>query len=237
MRTDEHRRSAETEFDISSDGIAGGNTLVGHAAVFNVEAVIAGMFRESIAPRAFRKSIKEQDVRALFNHDPAHVLGRNKSGTLRLTEDDVGLSYEIDLPDTQTARDLWTLIDRGDITQSSFAFETVKELRTEPDVDAGETLPLFVQKECRLWDVSPVTYPAYEQTDVSARCAAARMALAYDAPIEAVIEAANTGQLARLWTPREVTTSEPPSEPPVIEEHSEDTPQPEPRHIRIPIYL
>jgi len=204
--------------------------------VFNVEAIIAGMFRESIAPRAFRKTIKDSDVRALFNHDPAHVLGRNKAGTLRLSEDDVGLVYEIDLPDTQTARDLWTSIDRGDITQSSFAFETVKELRTEPDVEAGESLPLFVVKEARLWDVSPVTYPAYEQTDVTARSAAERMAAAYERPIEEVIAAANAGELARLWTPREATTSEPPAEP-LDSEHSEDTPQPEPRHIRIPIYL
>ena len=227
-------RSAETEFDIRRS--ASGNTLVGHAAVFNVEAIIAGMFRESIAPRAFRKTIKDSDVRALFNHDPAHVLGRNKAGTLRLSEDDVGLVYEIDLPDTQTARDLWTSIDRGDITQSSFAFETVKELRTEPDVEAGESLPLFVVKEARLWDVSPVTYPAYEQTDVTARSAAERMAAAYERPIEEVIAAANAGELARLWTPREATTSEPPAEP-LDSEHSEDTPQPEPRHIRIPIYL
>ena len=226
-------RSAETEFDIRSG--ASGNTLVGHAAVFNVEAIIAGMFRESIAPRAFRKTIKESDVRALFNHDPAHVLGRNKAGTLRLSEDDAGLAYEIDLPDTQTARDLWTSIDRGDITQSSFAFEAVKELRTEPDVEAGETLPLFVVKEARLWDVSPVTYPAYEQTDVTARTAAERMAAAYERPIEEVIEAAKAGELARLWTPRD--TSESPAEPPAVEEHSEDTTQPEPRHIRVPIYL
>lgn len=227
-------RSAETEFEIRA--AAAGNTLVGHAAVFNVEAVIAGMFRETIAPRAFRKSIKESDVRALFNHDPAHVLGRNKAGTLRLSEDDVGLSYEIDLPDTQTARDLWTSIDRGDITQSSFAFETVREMRAEPDAEAGETLPLFTVKEARLWDVSPVTYPAYEQTDVTARSAAERIAAAYELPIEEVIEAAKAGELARLWTPREATTSEPPSAP-LEDQHPEDTPTPEPRHIRVPIYL
>ena len=227
-------RSAETEFDIRS--AAAGNTLIGHAAVFNVEAVIAGMFRESIAPRAFRKSIKESDVRALFNHDPAHVLGRNKAGTLRLREDDIGLSYEIDLPDTQTARDLWTSIDRGDITQSSFSFETVRELRSEPDVDAGEVLPLFVVKEARLWDVSPVTYPAYEQTDVAARNAAERVAAAYDMPIEVVIEAANAGDLARLWTPREDTTSTPPSAP-LESQHPEGTSTPEPRRIQVPLYI
>ena len=228
-------RYSATDFDIrSTDG--GGNTLVGHAAVFNSETVIAGMFREQIAPRAFRKSIKENDVRALFNHDPAVVLGRNRAGTLRLREDDIGLSYEIDLPDTQAARDLWTLIDRGDISQSSFAFETVKELRTEPDSDAGELLPLFTVKEARLWDVSPVTYPAYETTDVSARSAAERLSIAYDCPLNEVIEAASAGELSRLWTPSErATTEEPPSEPPAIE-HSDDTRQPEPR-MSVPIYI
>lgn len=233
MNHDVQLRHAETEFDIRSAG--DGNTLVGHAAVFNIETVIAGMFREAIAPRAFRKSIKENDVRALFNHDPALVLGRNRSGTLRLREDEVGLWYEVDLPDTQVARDLWKLIDRGDVTQSSFAFESVKEQRSEPDADAGETMPLFVQKECRLWDVSPVTYPAYEQADVSARSAAERLAVAYERPIDEVIEAAKAGQLSRLWTP-EATTEEPPAEPPEIIEHSEDTPQPEPRKS-FPIYL
>ena len=107
-------RYSATEFDIRSS--SDGNTLVGHSAVFNSETIIAGAFREQIAPRAFRKSIKEHDVRALFNHDPNLVLGRNKSGTLRLKEDDIGLSYEVDLPDTQAARDLWTLIDRGDVS-------------------------------------------------------------------------------------------------------------------------
>lgn len=234
MRTDAQSRHAETEFDIRSAD--GGNILVGHAAVFNTETVIAGMFRESIAPRAFRKSIKENDVRALFNHDPGQVLGRNRSGTLRLKEDDVGLWYEVDLPDTQAARDLWTLIDRGDITQSSFAFETVRELHTEPNADEGELLPLFTIKEARLWDVSPVTYPAYVQTDVSARSAAAHLAAVYETPLDEVIAAADSGQLARIWTPREATTPEPPSAP-LEGEHPDDTPQPEPRRKTVPIYI
>ena len=60
-----------------------------------------------IAPGAFRKTIQESDVRALFNHDPNFVLGRNKAGTLRLYEDGDGLGYEVDLPDTQAARDVY----------------------------------------------------------------------------------------------------------------------------------
>lgn len=148
-----------------------GATLIGHAAVFDVETTIMGMFREKISAGAFKKTIQEADIRALFNHEPNFVLGRNKAGTLRLSEDKTGLAYEVDLPDTQVAKDLYTSIERGDITQSSFAFKIVKEARTEPDEDAGETMPLFDIKETCLYDISPVTYPAYESTDVSANSA------------------------------------------------------------------
>ena len=100
-----------------------GAVLAGHAAVFDQEAVIWG-FREMVAPGAFKKTIKEADIRALFNHDPNHVLGRNRASTLRLSEDDLGLAYEIDLPETQFAIDLARSIERGDISQSSFSFES-----------------------------------------------------------------------------------------------------------------
>lgn len=167
MRLDVQRRNLPTGFEMRGDA-GSGATLIGHAAVFDVETTIMGMFREKISPGAFKKTIKESDVRGLFNHDPNFVLGRNKAGTLRLSEDKTGLAYEIDLPDTQAAKDLYTSIERGDISQSSFAFKIIKEVRTEPDEDAGETMPLFDIKETRLYDVSPVTYPAYDETDVSA---------------------------------------------------------------------
>lgn len=229
MRTDAQLRCSPTGFEIRSTG--DGNTLIGHAAIFNSETVICGFFREQIAPRAFRKSIKENDIRALFNHDTNFVLGRNTAGTLRLSEDDEGLLYEIDLPDTQAARDLWTSIDRGDITQSSFAFDPVKEQRDEPDEDAGELLPLYTVKEARLYDVSPVTFPAYEDTDVMAR-ALTRAADLSGHSIDELRAAAEAGEYARIWTPT-ATTSEPPTEPP---EHSASTQQPEPRSLP-PFYL
>lgn len=205
MRTDAQLRCSPTDFEIRSTG--DGNTLIGHAAMFNSETVIAGFFREQIAPRAFRKSIKENDIRALFNHDTNHVLGRNKSGTLRLREDESGLLYEIDLPDTQMARDLWTSIDRGDISQSSFAFDPVKEQRAEPDEEKGETLPLYTIKEARLYDVSPVTFPAYEDTDVMARMMT-RAADLSGHSLEELRAAADAGEYERIWTPA-APTSEP----------------------------
>src|SRR5262245_46107276 len=94
----------------------------GHAAVFGVEADIAGLFWERIEPGAFTKAIGRDDVRALWNHNPDYVLGRNTSGTLRLSEDEKGLAVEIDPPDTQWARDLAISIRRGDVSQMSFGF-------------------------------------------------------------------------------------------------------------------
>jgi hypothetical protein len=139
--------------------------IVGHAAVFNTETDIGGYFREKVAPGAFRDAIGRDDVRALFNHDPNFVLGRNKSGTLRMAEDDVGLAVEIDPPDTQIARDLLVSMERGDISQMSFGF-MVRKQQWEED-DKGVVTRTLIEVE--LFDVSPVTYPAYPTTDVGVR--------------------------------------------------------------------
>ena len=141
--------------------------IVGHAAVFGKWSEDLGGFREKIAPGAFSKTIQEGDVRALFNHDSNYVLGRNKAGTLSLEEDKKGLKVNIDPPDTQWARDLTTSISRGDITQMSFAFRTIKDMWTEPK--KGQTVSQRELLEVELFDVSPVTFPAYPQTDVGVR--------------------------------------------------------------------
>lgn len=139
--------------------------IAGHAAVFNVlSEVIWGSFRERVLPGAFSKTIGEADVRALWNHDPNHIIGRNKAGTLRLAEDETGLAIEIDPPDTQTARDLTVSMKRGDVDQMSFGFDVVKDRWIETD-----SMPVRELVEVRLWDVSPVTFPAYPETDVAVR--------------------------------------------------------------------
>lgn len=137
--------------------------IVGHAAVFDTVGD-GGWFREKIAAGAFVKSIGQDDVRALFNHDANFVLGRNKAGTLFMREDEKGLWVEIDPPDTQYARDLKVSIARGDITQMSFGFEIISEERQKGE---GNESDLFILREVKLWDVSPVTFPFYQQTDVS----------------------------------------------------------------------
>lgn len=146
-------------------------TLTGYAAVFNRETVIGDFFRETIEPGAFRSAVKADDVRGLFNHDPNMVLGRTSSGTMRLEEDETGLRYVIDPPDTTLGRDVMALVSRGDITGSSFGFTVKRDSWTRPSV-AGE-LPLRTIHEFDwLRDVGPVTFPAYEETTVQARDAA-----------------------------------------------------------------
>lgn len=145
--------------------------LVGYAAVFHQEAVIGSLFREQIAVDAFDGALGRDDVRALFNHDPNYVLGRTTAGTLRLQVDARGLRYEVDPPATQWAQDLMRTIARGDVSQSSFAFRVTHDEWTAPATAGG--LPLRTVRAVELFDVSPVTYPAYNETSIAARDAAA----------------------------------------------------------------
>ena len=139
--------------------------IAGHAAKFDSLSEDLGGFRERIAPGTFAKTIVSADVRALWNHDANIVLGRNKSGTLRLSEDSAGLAFEVDMPDTQLVRDMvMGPIQRGDVNQCSFSFFTIADKWAKVD---GEWIRTLL--ECDLLDVSPVTYPAYPSTDVAAR--------------------------------------------------------------------
>lgn len=150
--------------------------IVGHAAVFGRRSdplVEWGRERvvEVIAPGAFTKTLQEADVRALMNHDPNYVLGRNRSGTLALAEDAHGLGVDIVPPETQWARDLMVSMERRDIDQMSFLFRAVKERwEREDDEETGWTTHVRTVLEARLFDVSVVTFPAYSDTDVAVRC-------------------------------------------------------------------
>ncbi len=145
----------------------GKKTICGHAAVFDSWSETLGgffPFKEKVRAGAFQRSIEKDDIRALFNHDSNHVLGRNRAGTLELGEDEKGLFVRIMPPDTQWARDLQISIARGDISQMSFGFIVEKdEWTSENGVDIRELV------EVKLFDVSPVTFPAYTQTDVGVR--------------------------------------------------------------------
>ena len=141
--------------------------IEGHAAVFDSwSETLGGMFpfREKVNRGAFGESLEKDDIRALFNHDPNFILGRNRAGTLELREDEKGLYVKIIPPDTQTARDLITSIERGDINQMSFGFSVEEEKwNTENGIDVWEL------RKVKLFGVSPVTFPAYPATDVGLR--------------------------------------------------------------------
>lgn len=144
----------------------GKSKIEGHAAVFDSPTDL-GWFIEQIEPGAFRKAIARDDVRALMNHDPNYVLGRNRAGTLSLAEDNVGLAMSIDPPDTQWANDLLVSMERGDISQCSFGFRTIKDAWDETDPNK----PIRTLCEVELFDVSVVTFPAYPDTDAQVRSA------------------------------------------------------------------
>jgi Escherichia/Staphylococcus phage prohead protease len=168
----QHRTVTLQNLEVRSGEDGGDPPMIrGYAAVFNEWAeIIPGLFRERIAQGAFRKTIGEADVRALVNHDPNYVLGRNRAGTLSLAEDKHGLAVEIEPPDAQWARDLMVSMKRGDISQMSFGFRPVKW--TEEDNGPNQPLDVTLQ-EARLFDVSVVTFPAYPQTEAWARSAIA----------------------------------------------------------------
>jgi len=138
--------------------------ITGYAAVFNKWSEDLGGFKEKISPGAFRETLKTADVRALFNHDPNYVLGRTSAKTLSLEENNTGLKVQITPPGTQWADDLLVSINRGDISQMSFGFRVIE--------DDWHDKPSGIQRviqEVELFDVSPVTFPAYPQTSVALR--------------------------------------------------------------------
>ena len=143
-----------------------GPCISGHASVFNSPADL-GYFTETVKPGAFKRTIAEDDIRALFNHNPDYVLGRNTSNTLTLREDYKGLKVEIDPPDTSVARDLMTSIKRGDISQASIGFYA-RGFTLRKD-DAGKWYRDLT--DIQLFDVSPVTFPAFTATDMNVRTA------------------------------------------------------------------
>jgi HK97 family phage prohead protease len=166
----EHRYLTQ-EFRVSPEGET--PTISGYAALFDTPSDDFGGWNEIIDPHAFDNVMSNQpDCRALWNHNADCVLGRTTANTLRLTIDVRGLSYVIDPPDTQVARDLIVSMRRKDVTQSSFGFICKRDQWTEnPD----GTITRRILEFDELLDVSPVTYPAYSATSSQARSLPATM--------------------------------------------------------------
>ncbi len=149
--------------------------ILGHAAVFNSLSEEIWGFHERIEPGFFR-DVLGNDVRALWNHNDDMVLGRSKSGTLRIQEDDRGLAVEIEPPDTSWARDAMVTMGRGDVDQMSFAFQVRSEGERWSQEGNGLLVRTLLPGGCeRLYDVSPVTFPAYPETSVAVRAQARAM--------------------------------------------------------------
>jgi uncharacterized protein len=161
------KRIFEGELELrSSKSGKGPGQIVGYAAKYNKLSQDLGGFVEKIAP-GFFDDVMRQDTCCLRNHGDDNLLGRTDSGTLELELDDVGLRYSCDLPDTSTGRDTAILVGRRDMKGSSFQFSIAMDGDTW-NWDGPK--PLRTLTKCgRLYDVSPVTNPAYLDTDVDMR--------------------------------------------------------------------
>lgn len=147
--------------------VDGRPVIEGYAAVFNRMSDDLGGWQEVIDPGAFALVLTD-DVRSLWQHSPLHVLGRLRSGTLSIWEDEVGLQYQVVPPDAQWARDALITIKRGDVDQSSFAFSVLPDGERWMLDESGRVVRHIV-RVARLYDVSPVTFPAYPETSVDVR--------------------------------------------------------------------
>jgi len=156
-RPRERRSIAGEEIRLSIDSKRA--TISGYAAVFDQDTALFDGFYERVAKGAFSNTIANDDVRALWNHNDDFVLGRLKNGTLKLAEDDHGLRYEILPPDTEWAKGLVAQIKRGDVDQASFGFNIEEQIKRNEGTNVYRTL-----KRVRLFDISPVTFPAYPTT-------------------------------------------------------------------------
>lgn len=144
----------------------GTRTLSGYAAVFNSLSADMGGWREQILPGAFSKCLASNgDIVCLRDHNPSMILGRTTSGTLRVRQDEIGLHFECDLPDTTQANDLVTSLERGDINGCSFGFYCHDDNwhTTDDGIEVRDVI------EADVFDCSVVTYPAYPATSVALR--------------------------------------------------------------------
>lgn len=158
--------------EVRAHGDGAPTMLAGYAALFETPAEIAGAFVEVIDRGAFDVALAD-DVRVLFNHDPSQLLGRTKSGTASIAVDQFGLRYEVTPPATTTGRDVLALVERGDVDGSSFGFQVLADRWVEGET--ADDLPVRHLESVRLFDVSPVTQPAYAETTVEARCMADKL--------------------------------------------------------------
>lgn len=155
----------------NADGTEG-NTLAGYAIRYNSFSEDLGGFKEVIKPGAFTESLKTADIRALIDHHAHLLLGRTSSGTLKLTDESIGLGFEADLPDVSYARDLKVSVQRRDKDGMSFGFicqESEWSYFPGVDEDGDSDLLLRTIVQAELIEISCVTFPAYTDTTAAVR--------------------------------------------------------------------
>lgn len=169
-------------------------TVGGYAAKFNMLSQNLGGFVERIAPSAFNRA-KGNDwpgVQARYNHDDNMLLGTSDNRTLRLSTDETGLVYEVDMP--RARADVYELIQRGDVSKSSFAFRVIGEDGEEWGL-TDQNFPQRTLLSVELHDVAPVNAPAYLDTSTAIRSLAKHM----DAEVEEVKHLAEEGELRKMF--------------------------------------
>lgn len=166
MTTVEKRNLTTNSVEIREDD-EGKRTLTGYAIKWEMKSVTMGWrrFREQFKRGAFTESLTNEDQLALWSHDTSKVLGRTKNGTLRLFEDEIGLRFELDLLDTTLGDDAYKTIKRGDVDGVSFGFSMLKQEWDEADPDNV----IRTITKAKLLEISPVAFPAYPDSEVSAR--------------------------------------------------------------------
>lgn len=159
----QHRRTMDSKLETRAEEEK--KTIEGYFAVFNRETELWKDVFEEIAPGAFDSSM-DRDVRALLNHNDDIVLGRTTAGTLTLKADNVGLWGSIAVNENDTdAMNLYARVQRGDVSQCSFGFNILREATEHRDDGSIK----WTLEDVELWEVSPVTFPAYADTGISAR--------------------------------------------------------------------
>ena len=166
MRMTKNKRTSVLEMEFRAEEREGKKVIYGYFILFNQETRLFGNVYEEISPTSVINSLAENDIRCLFNHDTSKILGRTGNGTLVLRSDTKGLYGEAEINEADPeALAIYARIQRGDINACSFGFYPVKE--TEEIRDDGSVK--FTVEDMDLIEVSPVTFPAYPQTEVAAR--------------------------------------------------------------------
>jgi hypothetical protein len=151
-----------TEIRVAEDD--DGFDIRGVAAVYD-KPTDMGWYKEKVAQGTFADTISADDIRSCFNHDMNLILGRNRSGTLRIEDRDDGLHFSVKSPKTSYAEDLKESVKRGDVDGCSFMFITQEDSWDQTD----PKMPIRTLQKCKLFELGPVTIPAYPQTSVYAR--------------------------------------------------------------------